>query len=201
MNRIIFLRTAAVIALVAAFAIASLTPGIVAAQSGRQPPKKKVEKKTEEEKAKDEKKDDKTKQPPRPEDQEPAPPVPRNLKDEQAIKLSTEVVNVDVTVIDKKSGRIYPNLAQKNFTVYEDGVKQEITNFRSGDGPMTAVLLLDNNYRNRYFRGSYYDPTFTEEIFRSAAVFVQRFVKQEDNVAVVTFSLKPKVIQDFTNDS
>ncbi|MEW6213128.1 MAG: VWA domain-containing protein, partial [Acidobacteriota bacterium] len=38
-------------------------------------------------------------------------------------------------------------------------------------------------------------------IFRSAAVFVQRFVKQEDNVAVVTFSLKPKVIQDFTNDS
>jgi VWFA-related protein len=172
---------------------------MVAAQSGRQPPKKKVEKKTEEEKAK-ENKDDKNKQPPRPEDQEPAPPVPRNLKDEQAIKLSTQVVGVDVTVIDKKSGRIYPNLTQKNFTVYEDGVKQEVINFRSGEGPMTAVLLLENNYRNRYYT-NYYDPTFAQEIFQSAAVFVQRFVKKDDNVAVVTFSLKPKVIQDFTNDS
>lgn len=203
MNHLVFLRTAAVIALVAAFLIASLAPkAMVAAQSGRQPPKKKVEKKTEEEKSKDEKnKDEKNKQPSRPEDQEPAPPVPRNLKDEQAIKLSTQVVNVDVTVIDKKSGRIYPNLAQKNFTVYEDGVKQEITNFRSGEGPMTAVLLLDNSYSNRYIRGSYYDPTFAQEVFQSAAVFVQRFVKKDDNIAVVTFSLKPKVIQDFTNDS
>lgn len=202
MNHLALLRTAAVIALVAAFLIASLAPkATVAAQSGRQPPKKKVEKKTEEEKSKDEKnKDEKNKQPTRPEDQEPAPPVPRNLKDEQAIKLSTQVVNVDVTVIDKKSGRIYPNLAQKNFTVYEDGVKQEITNFRSGEGPMTAVLLLENNYRNRFY-ANYYDPTFAQEIFQSAAVFVQRFVKKDDNIAVVTFSLKPKVIQDFTNDS
>jgi hypothetical protein len=200
MNHLALLRSAAVITLVAAFLIVSLTSGaMVAAQSGRQPPKKKVEKKTEEEKAK-ENKDDKNKQPPRPEDQEPAPPVPRNLKDEQAIKLSTQVVGVDVTVIDKKSGRIYPNLTQKNFTVYEDGVKQEVINFRSGEGPMTAVLLLENNYRNRYYT-NYYDPTFAQEIFQSAAVFVQRFVKKDDNVAVVTFSLKPKVIQDFTNDS
>ena len=34
----------------------------------------------------------------------------------------------------------------------------------------------------------------------SAAGFVQNSVKPSDNVAVVTFSMKPKVIQDFTND-
>jgi VWFA-related protein len=62
------------------------------------------------------------------------------------------------------------------------------------------VLLLDNNFSHRYLQRSYFDPTFFEQIFRSAAVFVQSFVKQDDFVAVVTFSLKPKVIQDFTND-
>ena len=73
----------------------------------------------------------------------------KTSKDDQAIKLSTQVVNVDVTVIEKKTGRLISNLTKKNFTIYEDGVKQEVTNFLSGEGPMTAVLLIENNFRNR----------------------------------------------------
>ena len=79
-------------------------------------------------------------------------------------------------------------------------MKQEVSNFRSGEGPMTAVLLLDNGFQNRYFKG-YFNPSDAQEIFQSAAVFVQQFVKPDDFVAVVTFSLKPKVIQDFTGDN
>jgi VWFA-related protein len=180
----------------AAMLMAPALPGsISAAQSGRQPPKKKVEKKTEEQK---DQKDQKAK-PGEEDPQEPAPPVPKSIKDEPAIKLTTQVVGIPVTVIDKKSGRLIPNLNQKNFTVYEDNIKQEITNFRSGEGPMTVVLLLDNGFQNRYWQG-YFNPTFTQEIFQSAAVFVQRFVKPQDFVSIVTFSLKPKVIQDFTSD-
>jgi VWFA-related protein len=188
------MRLAAIATLVAALVAGSLAPdSIVAAQSGRQPPKKKAEKKTDEKPA-----DQKAK--PEQEPGEPLPPLPRDLKDEPPIKISTQVVNVEVSVIEKKTGRLVPNLTQKNFTIYEDKVKQEITNFRSGEGPMTVVLLIDNGYQNRYFKG-YFDPTFAQEIFGSAATFVQGFVKPEDFVAVVTFSMKPKVIQDFTNDS
>ena len=107
---------------------------------------------------------------------------------------------MDVTVVDKKSGRLYTKLTKKNFTIYEDGVKQETTNFASGEGPMTAVLLLENNYRNRRWT-NYYDPTFAQEIFQSAATFVRSFVKPDDHVALVTYSMRPKVIQDFTGDS
>lgn len=188
------MRLAAIATLVAALmAVAVVPDSIVAAQSGRQPPKKKVEKKTDEKPA-----DQKTK--PAQDPDEPLPPIPRDLKDEPPIKISTQVVNVEVSVIDKKSGRLLPNLTQKNFIIYEDNVKQEITNFRSGEGPMTVVLLIDNGFQNRYWKG-YFDPTFTYEIFASAATFVQSFVKPEDFVAVVTFSMKPKVIQDFTGDS
>lgn len=189
-------RVAIVVTLLAALLGGTFLPDFVAAaQSGRQPPKKKVEKKTEEQKPGEQPKNPEHQDP-----QDPAPPMPRDLKDQPAIKISTQVVGVDVTVIDKKTGRLIPNLTQKNFTVYEDNVKQEVTNFSSGEGPMTVVLLLENNYGNRAWQG-YYNPTFAQEIFQSAATFVQRFVKPQDFVAVVTYSMKPKVIQDFTNDS
>ena len=183
-------RVAAVAILLAALLVGSVPSSIVSAQSGRQPPKKKVEKKTEEQKAG---------QPAQQEPQEPVPPIPKNMQNEPSIKISTQVVNVEVTVIDKKSGRLYNNLKQKNFTIYEDGVKQEVSNFRSGEGPMTAVLLIENSYSNRRWQG-YFNPSFAQEIFRSAATFVQSFVKPEDHIAIVTYSMKPKVIQDFTGD-
>lgn len=189
-------RVAVVVALVGALlSVSMVSDSTVAAQSGRQPPKKKVEKKTEEQKGAPP-----STKPAGQESEEPAPPIPRNLRDEPPIKLSTQVVNVDTTVINKKSGRLVPGLTAKNFIVYEDNVKQEITNFRSGEGPMTVVLLLDNGYHNRRWAG-YYTPATIQEILQSAAVFTQRFVKPDDFVAVVTFSMKVKVIQDFTSDT
>ncbi|HEY3134606.1 MAG TPA: VWA domain-containing protein [Blastocatellia bacterium] len=180
-------RIGVVAVLFAALFTASFVPrSTVSAQSGRQPEKKKVEKKIDEKKGT--------------EPQEPVPPIPKGDKQEPPIKLSTQVVNVDVTVIDKKSGRLYTNLAKKNFTIYEDGVKQELTNFSTGEGPMTAVLVLENNFRNRRWT-NYYDPTFAQEIFQSAATFVRSFVKPSDHVALVTYSMRTKVVQDFTGDS
>jgi VWFA-related protein len=187
MKSFALIRAAVVAALLVILLTASAIPrSSVVAQSGRQPEKKKVEKKTDEKKGT--------------EPQEPVPPLPKDFKQEPPIKLSTQVVNVDVTVVDKKSGRLYTNLTKKNFTIYEDGVKQETTNFASGEGPMTAVLLIENNYRNRRW-SNYYDPTFAQEIFQSAATFVRGFVKPDDHVALVTYSMRPKVVQDFTGDS
>src|SRR5262249_29635202 len=107
--------------------------------------------------------------------------------------------NVKGLVMKKKPHGLVRGLTKKNSIIYEDGVKKEITNFNTGDGPVTAVLLLDNGFQNHYWQG-YFNPTFSQEIFMSAAGFVQNFVKPSDNVALVTFSMKPKVIQDFTND-
>lgn len=200
MKSLSLVRAAIIVALLGVLLAASAVPDwIVAAQSGRQPPKKKVEKKTEEQKQAEEQKKSQQANPQPQEPEEPEPPIPRDRKDEPPLKLSTEVVNVDITVIDKKSGRLIPNLTQKNFIVYEDSVKQDISNFLSGEGPMTVVLLLENNFRNRNYY-NYYDPTWAQEIFQSAASFVQGFVTPKDYVAVVTFSMRPKVIQDFTSD-
>jgi Ca-activated chloride channel homolog len=191
MKSLALARVAAVAILLAVLVTGSLPGSIVSAQSGRQPPKKKVEKKADEQKSG---------QPEQMDPQEPVPPIPKDIQSEPPIKIATQVVNVEATVIDKKSGRLYNNLKQQDFTIYEDGVKQEVTNFRSGEGPMTAVLLIENSYSNRRWQG-YFTPSLAQEIFRSAAIFVQDFVKPNDHVALVTYSMKPKVIQDFTGDS
>src|SRR5215471_14736186 len=130
----------------------------VDAQSGRKPADTKPQKKTDVQKGAEQ------------EGQQQQPPPPG--KNEPAIKISTQVVNVEATVLDKKTHRLVPGLTKKNFIIYEDGVKQEITNFNTGDGPVTAVLLLDNGFQNHYWQG-YFNPTFSQEIFMSAAGFVQ----------------------------
>jgi VWFA-related protein len=160
----------------------------VAAQSGRQAPKKDPEKKTNVQKSADQ---------PNAED---VPVNPQQSKDEPTLKLSTQVVSMEVTVVDKKTHRLYNKLTKKNFTVYEDGVKQEVTNLSTGEGPATVVLLIDNSARNRDFTGMYSSPAFILEIFHAAMGFVRDFVKPRDFVALVEFSMKPKVVQDFTGD-
>ena len=95
MKSITLMRLAAIAILVSTLmAVAVVPASIVEAQSGRQPPKKKVEKKTDEKPS-----DQKSK--PAEEPGEPLPPIPRDQKDEPPIKISTQVVNVEISVIDK----------------------------------------------------------------------------------------------------
>ena len=109
-------RAALAAALFFALCAVSLTPGSVTeAQSGRQPPQKKAEKKTE---------GQKTDQPSKT-GKQPDDPIPltQEQRNEPPIKLSTQVVNVEVTVMDKKSHRLIQNLTKKNFVVYEEDRK------------------------------------------------------------------------------
>lgn len=53
----------------------------------------------------------------------------KERKPEDAIKLSTELVALDVQIIDRKTQRVISGLSQSDFEIYEDGVKQRIEQF------------------------------------------------------------------------
>ena len=58
-----------------------------------------------------------------------ATPTPKPIEnDEDVVKISTTLIQVDVTVTDK-SGKIVTDLKPEDFEVYENGEKQKITNF------------------------------------------------------------------------
>ena len=57
-------------------------------------------------------------------------PTPKTteIDDNDIVKISTTLIQIDVTVTDKK-GKIVSNLKPEDFEVYENGKKQTITNF------------------------------------------------------------------------
>ncbi|MCS6884414.1 MAG: VWA domain-containing protein [Acidobacteriota bacterium] len=109
----------------------------------------------------------------------------------ETIKIETSLVTVPITVRDKKTGGIYQGLKASNFAVYEDGVKQEIVNFAATEAPFTLVLLLEFSRQITLFRN---------EIINPAGLFVTRFVRPKDQVAIVAYDIKPAVLNDFTDD-
>ncbi|KAF0247437.1 MAG: hypothetical protein FD167_3159 [bacterium] len=89
----------------------------------------------------------------------------------ESIKIETSLTNIEVTVTDKKSGGIYQGLKPGNFAIYEDGVKQEVSNFSAIEAPITLVLLLEYSRQISVIRN---------EIINPAGQFVTSFVQPKD---------------------
>lgn len=67
-------------------------------------------------------------------------PLPTGRTDTMVIK--TELVTLPVSVTDKE-GRHFTGLDRSAFTVFEDGVTQEITFFSTDDGPASIGIVFD----------------------------------------------------------
>jgi VWFA-related protein len=60
------------------------------------------------------------------------------------IRTDVRLVDLHTTVVDK-TGHLVLNLPQNAFTVYENGVKQEIRRFMREDVPVSMGLIVDNS--------------------------------------------------------
>jgi Ca-activated chloride channel homolog len=60
----------------------------------------------------------------------------------RALRLSTDIVTLSVSVTDKQNNFV-PGLSSQDFEIYEDGVKQDIVFFSDDDIPLSMGILLD----------------------------------------------------------
>src|ERR1035441_8166315 len=60
------------------------------------------------------------------------------------ISVNVDLVVLNATVRDSK-GRFAPDLGERDFAVYEDGVRQSISLFRHEDIPVTVGLVVDHS--------------------------------------------------------
>ncbi|NOT47206.1 MAG: VWA domain-containing protein, partial [Acidobacteria bacterium] len=106
-------------------------------------------------------------------------------------------------VYNKKTGQIVTGLKKENFGIFEDGVKQEISNFSTPDSPITVTLVLEYSKWTEMFgrAGSGgFEPGVYESI-RPVAQFLTQFIKPpNDYASVIAFDMRPTPITDFTND-
>lgn len=111
-------------------------------------------------------------------------------KDDDVIRINTELVVIDAQVLDKKTGRIIGSLKPADFELYEDGVRQEITFFSQDKLPLSIVLLFDLTDTVR--------PVLKP--LAAGALRALEHLKPEDEVAVMTYAASAQVIQSFTTN-
>jgi VWFA-related protein len=73
---------------------------------------------------------------------------PPKSRDDEVIRVDTELVEVPVVVTDR-AGKPILDLKQSNFTVSEDGKLQQITDFSTSSAPFEVALLLDTSGSTR----------------------------------------------------
>jgi Ca-activated chloride channel homolog len=123
--------------------------------------------------------------------------------DPDVLTIQTSVVNVDAVVFHKKTGQIVIGLKKENFTVFENGIKQEISNFSTPEAPITVTLVMEYSKWSEIF-GRLGNGGFEAgklEVVRPVASFLTQFIKPPNDFAsVIAFDLRPTPITDFTND-
>jgi len=105
------------------------------------------------------------------------------------VRTDVALVQLNVGVVDPR-GKAITSLAQNNFTVYEDGVKQRISHFEPTYAPFSLVLLLDTSGSTVNFR----------QQFKQAAWRFLDALAPEDRVAVIQFNAKVKSLAGFSTD-
>src|SRR5256714_12834857 len=116
--------------------------------------------------------------------------VAQQREPDEVIKVNTDLVVFDVQVIDKKSKRIIGDLTRDDFVVTDNGVKRQISYFSRDELPLSIILLLDVS---RSVRPILHD-------IRDGALNALQRLKPEDQVAVMAFSERTGLAQDFTKD-
>ena len=108
---------------------------------------------------------------------------------DEVVRTETSLVQLNIGVVDKQ-GRAVTSLTQKDFVVYEDGVKQSIQHFEPVDAPFSLVLMLDMSGSTLNFR-------------QQLKLASQRFLDAlgpNDRVAVVQFNKEVKSLSGFSVD-
>jgi VWFA-related protein len=132
------------------------------------------------------------------------------------IRSTTRLVQVNVVVRDKKGAPI-GGLTKDDFTVLDQGKPQEIAFFAEQNGTLglgAGKPLPPNTFTNRYEQTGQAPGSVTVilldnhntdwEDVASAKLQLIKFLKQlqpQDRVAIYTFRLELRVIQEFTQDS
>jgi Ca-activated chloride channel family protein len=114
-----------------------------------------------------------------------APPTPRT----PTFGAGIEIINLNLSVTDGRN-RYITDLIQKDFAVFEDGIRQELSLFTHENLPISLSVLVDTS------------ASMQEKLpqARAAAIRFVKTLRSQDDAQVVQFNDRSTTLQDFTND-
>lgn len=117
-------------------------------------------------------------------------PTPRVSEETEIIKVDTELVNMNVRVVDRFN-RPISNLKQSEFKIYEDNVLQEIAFFSQSEVPTNYSMVIDTSGSLR---------SQIEKVIEAGKILVKSN-RPADQTSIIRFSGKQdlEIVQDFTD--
>jgi hypothetical protein len=133
---------------------------------------------------------------------QPTPPVPETTREPSpatspaeepqevdTLKIDTDLVTVPV-IATTVEGNYLPDLRQEEFSISEDGEKQQVAFFATVSTPFHVVLMLDTSASTQ---------DKLRLIQQAAVTFVEQ-LQNADRVKLISFDDTVRELSDFTND-
>ncbi len=118
-----------------------------------------------------------------------APAVAQAPQRPPTFEVGIEVINLNLSVTDARN-RYVTDLTAKDFAVFEDGIRQELSLFTHENLPISMAVLIDCS-------------ASMDEKLSTAQAAATRFIRTlrpEDAAEVIQFNDRATVLQDFTAD-
>ncbi len=116
--------------------------------------------------------------------------TPQRTPRPPTFEVGIEVINLMVSITDGQ-GRYVTDLGEKDFAVFEDGVRQDLSLFTHEDLPISMVLMIDSS------------ASMDEKLPQAQAAAI-RFIKTlepaKDVAQIVQFNDRTTLLQDFSPD-
>jgi len=115
---------------------------------------------------------------------------PEEVADGDVIRVDTELVGLNVSVVDRGTNRGVNGLTKDDFRLFENNAAQQIAHFESASAPFNLVLLVD-------LSGS---TARVVELIKSAALHFVDAARPFDRIGVITFAGGQVVVSPLTSD-
>lgn len=118
------------------------------------------------------------------------PKDPSTSKEGSKIRVQATLVTAPVTAMDSHGEFVY-DLDEADFRIFDNGAPQRIERFGIEQLPLAAVIVVETNDTVK---------PLLEEVRPLASLFSSLMLGPQGKAAVITYSDRVKVVQDFTED-
>ncbi len=118
------------------------------------------------------------------------PSVGGDITEGDVIRVDSQLVTLNISVIDRGTNRGVVGLGQSDFKLFEDGDEQRVVQFESSSAPFDLILLIDLSGSTRE----------VVKLIRAAALRFVAAARPADRIGVITFAGEATVISPLTAD-
>ncbi|HEY0379324.1 MAG TPA: VWA domain-containing protein [Pyrinomonadaceae bacterium] len=115
---------------------------------------------------------------------------PEEIDEGDVVRVDTELVTLNVSVVDRGTNRGLNGLVENDFKLFEDSAEQRLTHFESASAPFNLILLIDVSFSTEAKIG----------LIREAALHFVSAARPADRIGVITFAKNPVVVSPLTDD-